>query len=188
MAELTAAQIQEMLDSFYPYKKRFVTHRDIPARPLSRDEVLAQIETMSTEEDALGDTGKVSGSLYLGDHEQYAFLTEVFEKFAHANVLQRDMYPSSTKFEGEIVAMTAAMLGGDEQTVAAWPPGASPRRRSSSRTRPTSRSTRPATTSGSRCCGLRCATTSSSTSTGYASTSRRTRSPSSARPAPTRTG
>ncbi len=117
MAELTAAQIQEMLDSFYPYKKRFVTHRDIPAQPLSRAEVLAQIATMSTEEDALGDTGKVSGSLYLGDHEQYAFLTEVFEKFAHANVLQRDMYPSSTKFEGEIVAMTAAMLGGDAQTV-----------------------------------------------------------------------
>jgi sphinganine-1-phosphate aldolase len=116
MAELTAEQIQEMLDSFYPYTKRFAVHRALPAEPLPRAQVLAQIEAMSTEEDALGDSGKVSGSLYLGDHDQYAFLTDVFERFAHANVLQRDMYPSSTKFEGEIVAMTAAMLGGDAST------------------------------------------------------------------------
>ncbi|MGA1090127.1 MAG: aminotransferase class V-fold PLP-dependent enzyme, partial [Candidatus Nanopelagicales bacterium] len=35
---------------------------------------------------------------------------EVFEQFAHANVLQRDMYPSATKFEGEIIAMVADLL------------------------------------------------------------------------------
>jgi glutamate/tyrosine decarboxylase-like PLP-dependent enzyme len=119
MPEFTAeqfAQITEMLDSFYPYKKRFETHRGIPAQGLARADVLAEIEAMSAEEDVLGDTGKVSGSLYLGDHDQYRFLSQVFERFAHANVLQRDMYPSSTKFEGEIVAMTAAMLGGDGDT------------------------------------------------------------------------
>jgi sphinganine-1-phosphate aldolase len=128
MAELTAeqhARIAAMLDSFYPYKNRFATHRAIPAEALSRDAVLAQIDAMSAEEDVLGDSGKVSGSLYLGDHEQYSFLTEVFEKFAHANVLQRDMYPSSTKFEGEIVAMTAAMLGGDASTVGVLTSGGS---------------------------------------------------------------
>jgi glutamate/tyrosine decarboxylase-like PLP-dependent enzyme len=117
MPELTAEQIREMLDSFYPYKDRFAIHRDIPAEPIPRSQVLAEIEAMAAQEDALGDSGKVSGSLYLGDHEQYAFLTQVFERYAHANVLQRDMYPSSTKFEGEIVAMTAAMLGGDARTV-----------------------------------------------------------------------
>jgi sphinganine-1-phosphate aldolase len=117
MAELTAEQIQEMLDSFYPYKNRYATHRGIPEQGLPRDDVLAQIQAMAAEEDVLGDSGKASGSLYLGDHEQYRFLTAVFERFAHANVLQRDMYPSSTKFEGEIVAMTAAMLGGDDETV-----------------------------------------------------------------------
>lgn len=117
MAELTAEQIQQMLDAFYPYKDRYPVHRGIPASGLSRDEVLAQVTAMAGQEDALGDSGKVSGSLYLGDHDQYRFLTSVFEQYAHANVLQRDMYPSSTKFEGEIVAMTAAMLGGDAQTV-----------------------------------------------------------------------
>ncbi|MBK9179391.1 MAG: aspartate aminotransferase family protein [Acidimicrobiales bacterium] len=68
---------------------------------------------MAAEEDRKGDEGRVSGSIYHGDHEWYGFLTEAFGRFAHANVLQRDMYPSSTKLEGEIVAMTAAMLHGE---------------------------------------------------------------------------
>lgn len=117
MAELTPEQVMEMLAAFYPYKDRFTLNRAIPAHGLSREDVLAQVRAMAHEEDVLGDTGKVSGTLYLGDHDQYRFLTEVFQQFAHANVLQRDMYPSSTKFEGEIVAMTATMLGGDENTV-----------------------------------------------------------------------
>jgi glutamate/tyrosine decarboxylase-like PLP-dependent enzyme len=43
--------------------------------------------------------------MYCGDHEHYAFLTEAFGLFAHQNALQRDMCPSATKFEGEIIAM-----------------------------------------------------------------------------------
>ena len=71
---------------------------------------------MSTEEDRKGDTGRVSGSIYSGDHDHYAFLTEAFGFYAHANVLQRDMYPSATKMEAEIIAMTADMLHGDDDT------------------------------------------------------------------------
>jgi len=107
---MTPEAIVEMLESFYPYRERFPLNRTIPEHGMRRDEILATVSTLAHEEDALGDTGKVSGSLYLGDHDQYHFLTQVFEAFAHANVLQRDMYPSATKFEGEIVAMTAEML------------------------------------------------------------------------------
>ncbi len=110
---LTPEQIQELLASFYPYRDRFAEHRSIPASGLRREQVLDEVRTMAAEEDRLGDSGRVSGSLYLGDHEQYHFLATVFEAFAHANVLQRDMYPSATKFEGEIVAMTASMLHGE---------------------------------------------------------------------------
>lgn len=113
MPGLDADQIMAMLESFYPYKDRYEAFRSIPEKGRDRDQVLAEVATMAAEEDELGDSGKVSGSVYLGDHEQYHFLTQVFEHFAHANVLQRDMYPSSTKFEGEIVAMTASMLHGE---------------------------------------------------------------------------
>ena len=113
MPELTAEQIQEMLDSFYPYKTSLPVHGAIPRKGLDRADVLAEVDAMAATEHVLGDSGKVSGSLYLGDHDQYAFLTSVFARYAHANVLQRDMYPSATKFEGEIVAMTAHMLHGE---------------------------------------------------------------------------
>lgn len=103
----------EMIEALYPYRDRWTVQRRIgAARP--RAEVLAEIAAMAQREDAAGDVGLVSGSLYSGDHDHYAFLTEVFGLYAHANVLQRDMYPSATKFEGEIVAMALDLLhGGD---------------------------------------------------------------------------
>jgi glutamate/tyrosine decarboxylase-like PLP-dependent enzyme len=48
--------------------------------------------------------------MYCGDHDHYAFLNEAFGLFAHVNVLQRDLCPSATKFEAEIIAMTLDLL------------------------------------------------------------------------------
>jgi glutamate/tyrosine decarboxylase-like PLP-dependent enzyme len=48
--------------------------------------------------------------MYCGDHDHYRFLTEAFGNFAHVNALQRDMCPSATKFEAEIITMTLDML------------------------------------------------------------------------------
>ena len=100
----------------YPYVDRYQVERSLPQAGRSRDEILAEIRAMSTIEDALADEGKISGSIYSGDHQHYAFLNEVFGYYSHANVLQRDMYPSATKMEAEIIAMTADILHGDENT------------------------------------------------------------------------
>jgi sphinganine-1-phosphate aldolase len=51
------------------------------------------------------EAGGCSGTMYCGDHQHYAFLKEAFGLFAHQNALQRDMCPSATRFEGEIIAM-----------------------------------------------------------------------------------
>ncbi len=101
-----------MLEGLYPYRGTYASHARVPAGPLDRAAVLDEITRMAKDEDAQGDRGTVSGSLYSGDHEHYAFLGEVFSVFSHANVLQRDMYPSATKFEGEIIAMTSNLLHG----------------------------------------------------------------------------
>ncbi|MBI4935376.1 MAG: aspartate aminotransferase family protein [Actinobacteria bacterium] len=98
---------------FHPYAGRFAVHPVMPDAGVPRAELLDQVAQMAAEEDRRGDSGRVSGSIYSGDHEHYAFLAEVFEKFAHANVIQRDMYPSATKMESEIVAMTAELLHGN---------------------------------------------------------------------------
>src|SRR4051794_11631885 len=101
------------MSALHPYEDRFPVNDRMPKTGMPRDEILAEITAMAEEEDLRYKGGQVSGSIYSGDEEHYAFLTEAFHRFAHANVLQRDMYPSATKMESEIIAMTADMLHGD---------------------------------------------------------------------------
>lgn len=96
--------------SDFPYTGRFEVNRSIPEQGRPREEVLEELRTMAREEDSSWETGQVSGSYYCGDHGHYDFLTEAFGMFAHVNALQRDVCPSATKFEGEIIAMTLDML------------------------------------------------------------------------------
>jgi sphinganine-1-phosphate aldolase len=94
----------------YPYADRFGVNRRLPEDGRPRDEVIAELRAMASEEDAFWATGKCSGTIYCGDHEHYAFLNEAFGLFAHVNALQRDMCPSQTRFEGEIIAMTLDLM------------------------------------------------------------------------------
>ena len=99
--------------SNFPYADRFTVHRQLPEEGTPRGEVLEQLHTMASEEDSFWETGKCSGTMYCGDHEHYRFMNEAFGLFAHVNVLQRDMCPSATKFEAEIIAMTLDLLNAD---------------------------------------------------------------------------
>jgi sphinganine-1-phosphate aldolase len=56
--------------------------------------------------------------------EHYAFLTEAYGLYAHVNALHRDMCPSATRFEGEIIAMTLDMLHADAARPNSEPAGA----------------------------------------------------------------
>src|ERR1700682_6093987 len=102
------------LIDFSPYRARFKPYHRLAPEGRDRQSILDELATMAGEGDRIADHGRVSGSIYHGGHDHYAFLTEVFRLFAHANVLQRDMYPSATKLEAEIVAMTASMLNAEE--------------------------------------------------------------------------
>ena len=102
--------------TLHPYAGRFPVNRTMPDHGVARVGDPRHLAQMQKEEDAKADNGRVSGSIYCGDHEHYAFLTEAFGHFAHANVLQRDMCPSATKMEAEIIAMTPDMLHGDADT------------------------------------------------------------------------
>jgi glutamate/tyrosine decarboxylase-like PLP-dependent enzyme len=84
----------------------------MPSEGRSRDAIVAELATMAHEEDAFWETGKCSGTMYCGDHEHYDFINKAFALFSHVNALQRDMCPSMTKFEGEIIAMTLDLLHG----------------------------------------------------------------------------
>ncbi|MCB9386735.1 MAG: aspartate aminotransferase family protein [Microthrixaceae bacterium] len=99
--------------SSHPYTERFEVLRAIPEKGRDESEILAELAEMAHEEDATWETGQCSGTMYCGDHEHYGFMNQAFGLFAHMNTLQRDMCPSATKFEGEIIAMALDLLNAD---------------------------------------------------------------------------
>lgn len=101
------------LADLYPYRGRVRSYSALPDRGRDREELLRELGALARQEDAHWQTGRVSGSYYHGGMEHYAFLNKVFGLFSHVNLLQRDLCPSGTKFEGEIVAMTARMLNSE---------------------------------------------------------------------------
>jgi sphinganine-1-phosphate aldolase len=85
----------------------------IPEQPLSRDEIIAAVAALAAEEDD-GRQNRASGAVYHGGAEHIDLLNEVYAIHSQSNPLHIDIWPSGMKFEAEVVAMTAAMLGGND--------------------------------------------------------------------------
>jgi glutamate/tyrosine decarboxylase-like PLP-dependent enzyme len=103
--------------SVKPYKDSFHSFNKLPETGRSRADILRDMETMRTQEEAHWKDGFVSGAVYNGDAEHIEFLNQVYALHSQSNPLHADVWPSATKFEAEIVAMTADMLGGEGQDV-----------------------------------------------------------------------
>jgi len=103
--------------SVKPYKNDFASFTKIPAIGCERDEILREMEALYAREQDQWEEGFVSGAVYHGDQEHIDFLNKVYAINSQSNPLHADVWPSATKFEAEIVAMTADMLGGSGQDV-----------------------------------------------------------------------
>ncbi|XP_073302957.1 sphingosine-1-phosphate lyase [Primulina huaijiensis] len=63
--------------------------------------------------------GKCSGTVYIAGNEQeghFALINKACSMFAHTNPLHLDVFQSVVRFETEVVAMTAAILGSKEKS------------------------------------------------------------------------
>ncbi|KAG5390422.1 hypothetical protein IGI04_031963 [Brassica rapa subsp. trilocularis] len=61
--------------------------------------------------------GKCSGTVYIGGNESeghFTLINQACSMFAHTNPLHIDVFQSVVRFESEVVAMTAALLGSKE--------------------------------------------------------------------------
>jgi sphinganine-1-phosphate aldolase len=103
--------------SVKPYKGKFTSFTQIPATGRDRADILRDMEAMQAHEEETWKDGFVSGAVYHGDSEHIDFLNQVYAINSQSNPLHADVWPSTTKFEAEIVAMTAHMLGGNGQDV-----------------------------------------------------------------------
>jgi glutamate/tyrosine decarboxylase-like PLP-dependent enzyme len=104
---------ESILGNLHPYRERFETYQRLPQKGRPPDEIYQELKTMADEEDRSWETGRVSGTMYHGGKQHYSFLNRVFSLFSYVNILQRDLCPSATKFEAEIIAMVAKMLNGE---------------------------------------------------------------------------
>ena len=95
----------------FPYADRFALHQTLPEDGTAKEVVLEELAAMSAAENPTWEGGQCSGTMYCGDHDHYDYLNEAFSHFSYVNSLQRDMCPSSTKFEAEVIAMTLDLLG-----------------------------------------------------------------------------
>ena len=103
--------------SLKPYKNKFASFTQIPEVGRDRAEILRDMEAMQAHEEVVWKDGFVSGAVYHGDTEHIDFLNQIYMLNSQSNPLHADVWPSTTKFEAEIVAMTAHMLGGSGQGV-----------------------------------------------------------------------
>lgn len=95
----------------HAYRKRFPVFDRLPPKGLPRAEVLAQLREMKELEEARWKAGYASGAVYNGADEHVEFLNQAYALHSQSNPLHVDLWPSAVKFESEIVAMTARMLG-----------------------------------------------------------------------------
>jgi sphinganine-1-phosphate aldolase len=105
--------MQQVVRSLKPYRGVLPSRGRLPPQGVPRNEVLAEIQEMTDRERARWRGGKVSGAVYHGDEGHVAFLNKAYTLQSQNNPLHADVWPSTSKFEAEIVAMTAAMLGAE---------------------------------------------------------------------------
>ncbi|MEW6568864.1 MAG: aminotransferase class V-fold PLP-dependent enzyme [Chloroflexota bacterium] len=106
------AQIEKTLK---PYRQGFASYPGLPEAGVDREEILREMERMGQLEAAKWREGFVSGAVYHGDPEHIDFINRVYALNSQSNPLHPDVWPSTTKFEAEIVSMTARMLHGDPE-------------------------------------------------------------------------
>ena len=87
-------------------------YRRLPETGVDRDKIISDVAALAAAEHEEWRDGYTSGAVYHGDTEHIEFLNEVYALQSQSNPLHLDVWPSGMKFEAEVVAMTAGMLGG----------------------------------------------------------------------------
>lgn len=97
--------------TLHPYTGLYAAYAALPAEGRSHEAILEEMESLHAREEDKWRDGFVSGAVYNGDSRHIDFVNRVYALNSQSNPLHADVWPSATKFEAEIVAMTATMLG-----------------------------------------------------------------------------
>jgi glutamate/tyrosine decarboxylase-like PLP-dependent enzyme len=103
-----------LADELKPYRGKFSDYSQLPTDGRDYEDILQEMAALQQEEESRWQDGYASGAVYHGGSAHIEFLNQVYALHSQSNPLHADLWPSASKFEAEIVAMTAAMLGAGE--------------------------------------------------------------------------
>jgi len=103
--------MEELEHSLKPYKDSVPSYSHIPEVGRDKEAIINEMEEFKSAEESRWKDGFVSGAVYHGNAEHIEFLNRVYAIQSQSNPLHADLWPSTTKFEAEVVSMTANMLG-----------------------------------------------------------------------------
>jgi len=85
----------------------------LPKEGISAAQIKSRLARKARDDLCFSDgESKVSGAVYLSGTSHQLLLNEVYKQFSITNPMHADVFPSVRKMEGEVVSMTAALLGG----------------------------------------------------------------------------
>jgi sphinganine-1-phosphate aldolase len=94
-----------------PYRGRFASHLELPEQGVNSESILGEMQSLADRERQRWEHGFVSGAVYHGEREHVELLSRAYALHSQSNPLHADVWPSATKYESEIVSMTADLLG-----------------------------------------------------------------------------
>ncbi|MBU4179467.1 MAG: aminotransferase class V-fold PLP-dependent enzyme, partial [Actinobacteria bacterium] len=110
------AEIAEDMEAVVrPYKDGYAAFPRIPDVGLDKDEILREMEELQSMEEPRWKDGFASGAVYHGAREHVDFLNRVYTINSQSNPLHADLWPSTVKYEAEVISMAANMLGANRQ-------------------------------------------------------------------------
>jgi glutamate/tyrosine decarboxylase-like PLP-dependent enzyme len=104
--EMLASVMEELRPAGLPESPR------LPTEGRDRQALLEVMRTALEGEERRWAAGYASGAVYHGDPEHVGFLNAAYGLHSQSNPLHADLWPSTVRFEADIVSMTAHMLNG----------------------------------------------------------------------------
>eukprot|EP00615_Pteridomonas_danica_P010233 CAMPEP_0114358378 /NCGR_PEP_ID=MMETSP0101-20121206/22260_1 /TAXON_ID=38822 ORGANISM="Pteridomonas danica, Strain PT" /NCGR_SAMPLE_ID=MMETSP0101 /ASSEMBLY_ACC=CAM_ASM_000211 /LENGTH=626 /DNA_ID=CAMNT_0001501467 /DNA_START=15 /DNA_END=1895 /DNA_ORIENTATION=+ len=91
---------------------------EMPDTGMPDEEIVSYMQQLGLKEDKSWEDGKVSGAVYSGDTKHLDLLNKAYSAFCVSNPLHADLWPSSMKFESEVIRWVGDLLrGGDAGVV-----------------------------------------------------------------------
>ena len=84
--------------SLRPYKDKFPTHKNLPSKGVSREDILSDMQSIADLEKKCWQEGKMSGGVYHGEAEHIQFLNTIYALNSQTNPLHSDVWPSINKY------------------------------------------------------------------------------------------